>query len=315
MNLAIPDIRTLEIHLPTFGYLTTSCQRSSGPGGRNDLGVSLLSQAVHDAAGLGYNFLSIAGEQSLFHPGLKDLCGRAHQMRMLTTISTRCGLLSSRRLRALVPTVDLLGIRFEAGMARCLEPVRKSGIPFALVFPLTLANMRDLEPTAAFAASHGAAILHVRPAEGLSDHEMATVWMIVECLRDIHRGELAVQLDVLNRYNLPLEDADLVEWRAGVEQADRFLGEVISPLVVEEDGAVVPLRAGFPRSLALGNLHQTTLAEMSAAWIRNGAGSFCELYRAVLQDTRREGSAFGDLHQLLAESADRYGGANFSAAG
>jgi hypothetical protein len=315
MNLAIPDIRTLEIHLPNFGYLTTSCQRSSGLGGRDDLGVSLLSQAIHDAAGLGYNFLSIAGEQSLFHPGLKDLCGRAHQMRMLTTISTRCGLLSARRLKALVPTVDLLGIRYEAGMARNLEPVRRSGIPFALVYHLTAANMGELESTAAFAVSHGAAMLHVRPAEGLSDHSMATVWMIIECLRDIHRGELAVQLEVLNRYNLTLGDGDLADWKAGVAQDDRFLGELISPLVVEEDGAVVPLRTGFPRSLALGNLHQATLAEMAAAWIHKGASDFCDLYGSVLQNVRREGSAFGDLHQLLAEGAGRNGGASFSAAG
>jgi hypothetical protein len=308
MNLAIPDIRTLELH-PPFSYLTTNCRRSSGQAG-NDLGVPALLGAIRDAAALGYNFLSIAGEQSLFHPGLPALCHEAHQMRMLTTLTTRCGLLSTRRLKALVPSIDLLGIRFEAGMARNLDPVRRSGIPFALVYHLTAANMGELEPTAAFAVGRGAAMLDVRPAEELPDDAMATVWMMIECLRDIHRGELAVQLDVLNRYNLALESADLDAWKTGVEHGERMLGELISPLVVEEDATVVPLRCDFPRSFALGNLHETGLAGLAAAWVRSSSANFCDLYRGVLRDAR----PFADLHQLVADAGgDRRG--TLSAAG
>src|SRR5689334_7023069 len=149
MNLAIPDIKTLEIHPANFGHFT-SCRRSTGVGTRNELGVSLLKDAIRDAARLGYNFLSIAGEQSLFYSDLTAVCKQAHQMRMLTTLTTRSGLLSSRRVNSLVHSVDLLGIRYEAGMGSNLEPVRRSGIPFALVYHLTEANMGELEPTASF---------------------------------------------------------------------------------------------------------------------------------------------------------------------
>jgi hypothetical protein len=278
---------------------------------RNDLGAPQLLQAIRDAAGLGYNFLSIAGELSLFYPDLGKLCREAHQARMLTTLTTRSGLLSARRVKALVPSVDLLGIRFEAGMARNLDPVRRSGIPYAIVFHLTAANIGELEPTAAFAATHGAAMLHVHPAEELSDHAMATVWMMIECLRDIHRGELAVQLDVLNRYNLTIEDADLDSWRDGLAQDERFLGERISPLVVEQDGSVVPLRHGFPRSLAFGNLRESALAEMASTWIRDRASNFCGVFRTVMRDER----LFADLHRLLAEEASRHYRARTSTAG
>src|SRR5258707_6409304 len=84
MNLAIPDVRTLEIHPPTIGYVTASCQRSSGRAG-NDLGVPPFLQGIRDAAALGYNFLSIGGEQSLFHASLAALCHEARQVHMLTT--------------------------------------------------------------------------------------------------------------------------------------------------------------------------------------------------------------------------------------
>lgn len=311
MNLAIPDVRNLEMHPPAFGYLSTSCRRSTGPAGRNELGVPLLTNAIRDAAGLGYNFLTIAGEQSVFHPELNALCREAHDARMLTALTTRAGLLSAGRLKALVHSVDLLGVIYEQGMARDLDVVRRSGIPFALVFPLTSANMAELEPAAAFAARHGAAMLNVRPSGEFSDNEMATVWMMIECLRDVHRGELALQFEVLNRYHLPFDASDLEGWMAGIQEDARFLGDLISPLVVEQDGTVAPLRPGFPRWLALGNLHDSTIAEMAAAWIRESAGSFCEIYSMVLRKAR----LFDDLNRLLAEVAGQERGASFSAAG
>jgi hypothetical protein len=48
---------------------------------------------------------------------------------------------------------------------------------------------------------------------------------------------------------------------------------------------------------------------LAAAWIRDGAARFCEVYRAVLAEARR----FGDLHRLLAEAAGRHGNARISA--
>ena len=312
MNLAIPDVRTLEVHPATFSYLTTSCRRSSELAERIDLGVPLLLHAVHDASLLGYNFLALAGDQSLFHPGLAPLCREAHQQRMLTTLTTRTGLLNARRLKALVRSIDLLGIRYEAAMARALELVHHSGIPFALVFRLTRETLGELEAAASFAAAQGAAMLDIEPAGDLADSDLATVWMIVECLRDLHRGNLAIQLEMLNRYTLPLEEKDLDAWQSGVESATRRLGEVVTPLVIDEDGTVVPLRKGLAGSMAWGNLHRTPLKEMAAEWIGNGLARFCEVYRKVLAEARREGRAFGDLHQMLASEAAREKGIGFS---
>lgn len=299
MNLAIPDVRTLEIHPPTSH--TSTCRRSYGVRMRDELGVPLLKSAIRDAAGLGYNFLSIAGEQSVFYPDLAALCRQAHQMRMLTTLTTRAGLLSAARVKSLVHSVDLLGIRYEAGMARNLEPVRRSGIPFALVYHLDAVNIGELETSAAFAVAHGAAMLHVQPAEELCDQTMATVWMMLECLRDMHRGELALQLEVLNRYDLGAGAAAPETWLTQLAAGSNCLGDLISPLVIEETGFVSPLRPGFPQSMGFGSLSETPLADLAARWILDRAPAFCELYRKTVGEAR----LFGDLHQLLAEEAVR----------
>jgi len=314
MNLAIPDVRTLEVHPATFSYLTTSCRRSSELAERIDLGVPLLLDAVRDAARLGFNFLSVAGDHALFHPGLAPLCREAHQQRMLTTLTTRTGLLNARRLKALVRSIDLLGIRYEAALARGLELVRHSGIPFAVVFRLTRDNLGELEAAAGFAAAQGAAMLDIEPAGDLSDHDLATVWMIVECLRDLHRGNLAVQLEMLNRYTLPMEEKDLDDWQSGLETGARMVGEVVTPLVIDEAGTVAPLRKGFAESLAWGNLHRTSMQEMAGEWIAVGLSRFCDIYRRVLAEAQREGRAFGDLHQMLAMEASREKGIGFSGA-
>jgi len=298
VNLAIPDVRTLEIHLPPLGYLT-SCRRSYGAGTRNELGVPLLESAIRDAAALGYNFLSIAGEQSISHPGLSSLCREAHRMRMLTTLTTRAGLLTPKRIKSLVMSIDLLGIRYEAGMSRNLEPVRKAEIPFALVYHLTASNIGELEPAAAFAVTNGAAMLQVVPVEELTDQDMATVWMVIECLRDMHRDRLAIQLDVLNRYNLRQDVASFDIWLNGLVEKGSVLGDLITPLVIQEDGLVVPLRHGFPLSQSMGFLGEASLEAMARVWIRDHAADFCHRYRRVLTSA----PMFADLRQLLAQSS------------
>ena len=71
---------------------------------------------------------------------------------------------------------------------------------------------------------------------------------------------------------LPAEPEDLASWKRDLEREARYLGEIVSPLVIEDDGTVTPLRYGFARRFAFGNLHQERLASMTARWIASQAG-------------------------------------------
>jgi hypothetical protein len=319
MNLHIPDVRILEVHPAPWSNLRSNCQRSSILEERNDLGLPLLMHAVADAANLGYNFLNVGGEEPLRYPGLPALCREAHRHGMLTSMITRSTALTAPQLEWLRFSIDLLGVEIEgkgAGRNRRgrspravqtaeqrLAVVRDSGIPFAIVFSLTPASLAELEWAAEFAAAQGAAMLQVRPSAKLSDEQMATAWMMVECLCDLQRGKLVIHLDAVNRYNLPTEPGDLASWKQDLEREARYLGQIVSPLVIEDDGTVTPLRYGFPRRFAFGTLHKEGLAKMAERWIESQAGAFCEVYGTVLHKARTADRMFGDLYQMLSLEA------------
>jgi hypothetical protein len=126
---------------------------------------------------------------------------------------------------------------------------------------------------------------------------------MLECLCELQRGKLVIHLDAVNRYSLPTEPGDLASWKRDLEREARYLGEIVSPLVIEDDGTVTPLRYGFARRFAFGNLHEEGLAKMTERWIESQAGAFCEVYGAVLQKARTADRMFGDLYRMLSLEA------------
>ena len=330
MNLHIPDVRTLELHPAPWSNLRSTCRSSSGLEERNGLGVPLLLQAIGDAAELGYNFLSVSGEEPLLYPGLQAICREAHRRHMLTSMVLNRVNPTAAQLDWLRFAIDLLGISLEARAVRPkrsrrvsraaqdmedrLELVRRSEIPYAIVFTLTQESLSDLEWAADYAAAHGAAMLQVCPAAGLGDEAMSTAWMLAECLADLHRGRLVIHLDATNRYNLPIEPRDLASWKKDVEREARYIGEILSPLVIDHTGEVAPMRLGFPRCFAFGNLHDERLTALTHRWIDTRAADFCAVYGAALEKARTADRTFGDLYEMVSAEALR-GAVGLSAAG
>ena len=320
MTLTGPDIRILQIHPTRLCNLRClHCYSSSGPHERGELGAPLLLRAVEDAAKLGYNVLSVSGGEPLLYDGLSTLCREAHRQAMLATLVTNGTVFTDARMEELHGLIDMLAVSIDGAPARHnrmrgdarafermelgLETVRRAGIPFAIVFTLTRENLHDLKWAAEFAVSQRALMLQVHPLEEygracsltggqqLTAQEMAATWMTVEYLREIHRGRLAIHLDSVSRYQLPAP-ADLVD-------------DTVSPLVIEDDGAVVPLRYGFPRSFAFGSLHVRTLAEMMPEWQDRCASAFRDLYRETLRKLRGSDRMFLNLYEALAAEAEQ----------
>jgi Fe-coproporphyrin III synthase len=313
MDLHIPDVRILEVHPSPWSILRSTRQPSAILKERNVLGLPLLLYAVADAANLGYNFLIVRGEEPLRYPGLQALCREAHRHGMLTSTITRSTALTAPQLQWLRYSIDLLGVELEGEAAgrhgrersprarqaaeQRLTLVRDSGIPFALVFSLTSASLTELEAEAEFAAAQGAAMLQVRPSAELTGEEMAAAWSMVESLCQIHRGKVVVHFDAVNPSSLPAKPEDLASWRQDLEREARYLGQVVSPLVIEDDGTVTPLRYGF--RFAFGSLHKEGLAKMAERWIALQAGAFCEAYGTALHKARTADRMFGDMCEML----------------
>lgn len=320
MTLTGPDIRILQIHPTRLCNLRClHCYSSSGPEERDRLGAPLLIDAVRDAAALGYNVLSVSGGEPLLYAGLEALCREAQRHKMVTTLVSNGTLITPQKMQSLRGLLDMIAISLDGRperhnrmrgaasafqkMERGIEIVRQEGIPFALVFTLTQDSLADLEWAADYAVSQGAVMLQVHPVEqhgractelpggALADRQLGAAWMAVECLRETHRGKLMIHLDALNRYRLPDSPG---------------AGGTVSPLVIEEDGTVVPLRYGFPRNLAFGSLHQRTLSAMAADWQRRHAAEFNELYRDTLRKVRASSRMFPNLYELLAQEATEH---------
>jgi MoaA/NifB/PqqE/SkfB family radical SAM enzyme len=318
MTLTGPDVRILQVHPTRLCNLRClHCYSSSGPQERGELGASLLLQAVNDASRLGYNVLSVSGGEPLLYSQLASLCREARRNQMLTTLVTNGTVITPRKMDELRGLVDMLAISLDGmperhnrirgsqrafeQMANGVELVRQAGIPFAFVFTLTQENLHDLKWAAGFAAAQGALMLQVHPLEefgracsdlrgqALPARQMGAAWMMVEYLRELHRHKLMIHLDTLSRYQLPDAPGDF--------------DEMVSPLVIEDDGTVAPWRYGFPRAFAFGSLHTRTLLEMAPDWKRRHERAFRDLYREALRKVRGSDQMFVNIYEMMAEEA------------
>lgn len=303
----------LQIHpLRRCNLQCRHCYSTSGPRESDVLAPAMVEAAIDDAAALGWRYVSISGGEPLLYPGLGTVLARARSAGMVTAITTNGTLLRrvapiARHLDFVAVSLDGLGARhdtmrgypgaFEA-LVRGLPWLRSASVPFGFLFTLTRDNLHELPDVVAFAAEQGAISLQIHPlapaGRGASldlapdDMDAARAWLEVWRLKQTGDLPIRIQLDF----------ADLE--RMG--EPGTALSDVLSPLVVEADGTVVPLQHGFPRHWALGSLHDAGLAELVRGWPRLDA--FRSLCATTLK-RRAEGAdlPFLDVYQALADAA------------
>lgn len=248
----------------------------------------VLCTAVSDAATLGYDVLAVSGGEPLLFPGLLPLLRHARELGMRTAVTTNGLLLTTRRLSELKGLVDVLAVSLDgrpethewirgdrraySQMARRLPAIRESGISFGFITTLTMHNVNELEFVFELAVEWGASLVQVHPLE--PDGAGATLTTAVPDSTELGYAFFeATRLSVVHR--IPVQ-IDLVTQRDLHSAPERFLvsprdpaaplGQWLTPLVVETDGAVVPLSYGFGRAYALGNLHTGTLLSLTGRW-------------------------------------------------
>lgn len=323
MLLTGSELRVLQIH-PTrrCNLRCLHCYSSSAPEERDALSVALLGPTIRDAAELGYNMVSISGGEPLLYPDLSALLKTGRDAGMITALVTNGLLLNPTKIRELAGSIDLIAISLDGAperhnwmrnaphafehMEQRLSYLRDASLAFGFVFTLTNDNLYDLEWAANFAVEQGAVLLQIHPLEpvgraagmaGLeppSDIEAARAWLIAERLQEIHSGKLHVAFDFVR----PREAASLLEMLSSFSVAGR-----ISPLVIEDDGSLVPLQYGFPRQYSLGNLRQESLPVLAARWQASGAEAFEQLRQTAIAQLRSSESLFVDLYDRIARAA------------
>ena len=323
--------RILQVH-PSLrcNLRCLHCYSSSGPEEAGGMELSTLLSAASDAAAEGFDVLSVSGGEPLLYPELGALLDGAHALGMRTTVVTNGMLLDERRLDVLSGRADVLAISLDGipeshdrmrgsprafeRMAGRLEGLRATGIPFGFIFTLTYSNAHELEWAARFAGEQGAALLQLHPLEEFGragsmlrgmepdDVETAVAWLEVLRLRAEH-PELLIHADVVDfeeargAPGLLLADGPREGWR------DAPLGSLVSPLVVEADGTVVPLQYGLARAHALGSLRDAPLRELARRWKRDRYPAFVDVCARAFRELERAPLPLANWYALVTRVA------------
>jgi MoaA/NifB/PqqE/SkfB family radical SAM enzyme len=304
--------RILQIH-PTrrCNLRCLHCYSLSGPDKREELSEELLCSAIEDASAEGYTIVSVSGGEPLLYEPLRPVLDKARQCGMGTTITSNGMLLDEKRLERLQGGLDLLAISLDGipsshdkmrnspvafkTMERCLQNVRRSGIPFGFIFTLTQHNLRELPWVAEFTLNQGAQLLQIHPLEEVGraseclngsspDTDESTYAFLAAAQLDAqYRGRLKIQLDLVSQ-NMLAKDPEryFAGQRDGWENEP--LSELVSPLIIEQDGAVVPLQYGFSRDFGLGSLYDAPLGSLAKQWKAKKRGLFGELCQQAHKD-------------------------------
>lgn len=305
--------RVLQIH-PTrrCNLRCLHCYSASAPEERDLLPVSLLLDAVTDAAAEGYSVASFSGGEPILYKPLPELLDHAHQCGLATTVTSNGMLLTETRTAMLKGRTDLLAISLDGSPAshnrvranECafetmksrLEWVQKAEITFGFIFTLTQHNLDELQWVAEFALEQGAKLLQIHPLEeagrarlamaGNQPDEIECTYAYIEAerIRKSAGDKMVVQLDLIHRGLLrSIPDRLLADLPERVDM-ERSLSELVSPLVIEAQGEVVPLTYGFARQYSLGNLTKARLRDLAGTWRKSGYGEFRRLCRTVFEE-------------------------------
>lgn len=326
------ETRVVQIH-PTrqCNLRCLHCYSSSSPAVREFLSPQLLQAAISDIADEGYEWVSFSGGEPTVYPALAGTLSHAKAVGLKTILVSNGMLLNESRLDALCPNVDLLVLSLDGTpeshnrlrnnprafelMSNRLEGLRQRNVAFGFIFTLTQYNLDELIWVVDFAQRQQARLVQIHPLENVgaaSAHlagsvpdavEMAYAFAVKLQLQQRLGNALALQLDLIHSDALRQFPEHFYAGRGGVDRGAP-LGAILTPLVIETDGTVVPVQYGFARCYAMGNLHEASLKSLAREWKANGLDRFenlCgETYRRATAGDR---NGFLNWYELLGQVA------------
>jgi MoaA/NifB/PqqE/SkfB family radical SAM enzyme len=276
----------------------------------------LLSRAIADASAEGYNLAGFSGGEPLMYEPLPAMLDKAHECGMLTTVTTNGMLLDKRRVAALQGRADLVAISLDGTpeshnemresahafqkMRSRLDNLRSADMRFGFIFTLTQFNLDELEWVAQFALENGASLLQIHPleevgraGEELTDFspdslECAVAFTEVVRIQAMAGERLHVHLDLADKEVLAAQPERVYADELTAASPGTKLADLVSPLVLQADGTLVPLQYGVDSRYSLGNLHSDSLQHLATRWRESGLREFRELCRAVYDDLAQE---------------------------
>lgn len=293
------NTRIVQIHPTRKCNLSCKhCYSSSSPQATDTLEPSILKYALDDLVAEGYEWVSFSGGEPLVYEPLPEILDYAQQINMHTTLVTNGMLLAGARLDAIEFNNNGLVLSLDGtpeshnhmrnsprafeSMEKNLSELRRRSMKFAFLFTLTQHNLDELPWVAEFCEKAGATGLIVHPLEAIGNAssqlqgkspdslESAYAWRLVEQLKNTYKGRFNINLNMVHTSVID-ENPDAFFLGNYPTPLRGSLSDLLSGIVIEPDGEVVPLQYGFPREYSLGNLRNMRISEMVDRW-RNHVG-------------------------------------------
>lgn len=290
----------------------------------------MVCSLVSDAAQMGYEVISISGGEPFLYSGLLQVLRHSKSLGLRTTVTTNGYFLQPRWLDSMCECLDVLAIsldgprelhdqmRAQPGafdrICDGLDNLRASGLTFGFIHTVTQKTWQDMVWMAEFAASAGARLLQFHPLEMVGRAEeklpnfcpeedvMAKAYLMAFALALEYNGSMTIQLDLLHADEV-LATPDLVY--AGVlpnNWQEMAPAELLSLIVMEADGTVLPISYGFSRDYQICNLLQQRLSDSWTSFLRESYPAYRKLCREVFDEVSSKRPLFNWYEQIVSRS-------------
>jgi MoaA/NifB/PqqE/SkfB family radical SAM enzyme len=322
--------RILQLH-PTLrcNLRCEHCYSSSGPWARVELDARLVEGILTDAARMGYEVVSISGGEPFLYSHLAEILRHARALGMRTTVTTNGYFLDSHHLEPLRDCLNQLAISLDGPaeihnrvraspqafdrLCAGLECLRACGLSFGFIHTVTRESWIHLLWLAEFAAANGARLLQLHPLELAGRAEIALaclapdvgvlskVYLLAAALAAKYSGTMTIQTDLLHREQV-LANPGIIYGSDPLNDCDGTIPATqLGVLVLEPDGAVVPLTYGFSRRYQVTDINQQTLATAWAGYLRDTYPEFRRLCHRVFEEVIAPGApSLFNWHERIA---------------
>jgi len=325
--------RIVQIHATRRCNLRCShCYSVSGPEERTELNSALLINAINTARDNGFNVVGFSGGEPLVYKDLTKVLDAARERKMVTTVTTNGMMLTKRNVSRLKGRANLIAISIDgrpeshnrirnhpqafSKMSKNLENLRDAEIPFGFIFTLTQHNLDELEWITEFAIEEGARLLQVHPLENVGrareemkrqvpdELESAYAFAEVARLQALAEDRLIFQLDIIDRDVLRESPERVFAEEITGSFDDIPFADIVSPLIIEDNGRVCPIAYGFAPQWSFGNLHTESLQKMMDVWRQEKALHFRNMCRKVQQTITAENTEWPFINWYSALEAE-----------
>jgi len=335
-----PRQRIIQIH-PTLrcNLKCTHCYSDSAPTAETTLDQATVCRVLSDACLMGYSVASFSGGEPLLYRELQRVLEHAKSCGMRTTVTSNGTLFTRERLRPLKEVVDVLAISLDGPpdlhnqvrnsqsafnhLVQGLDHVRQSRIAFGFIHTLTRQSWEHLIWLTEFAHDQGASLLQIHPLEltGRAKQQMPEQWpeddtlarayLLTVALAAKYEGRMSIQFDVFHREYLREHPEMVYASEHGGPPERQSAAQLLSPLVVQADGLVVPVCYGFSEDYSVCNLKRETLAESWPRYVGRGYPAFLALCLKVFEESvmaRHHELPFLNWYELIVARSRAYGG-------